>query len=342
MDNFHGKGDFELLEIDILRSSVNEIPSIHLSKWVNQIIIKDMACTVVTKLLGRSIGYSMLYNKYLMVQPQTVDFNTTQPYPSMVMEWIRLLGLSRNMHYGHVKEFCPNRMNRQKEMKKEDANVERRGWRPSRTVKGNNDEERMGPFELDLEKRVGVANMGFRQQWPTKDNSLLLGPRHHRPAQREVSCKERMEGNKGVGLERVMSGGKCLNELIARVTELKDSHLVQGSGAPREARLLFDPLELAWKKREDLTLMATLCSGFGGLQELLVTPTERILDPRGHSVLVFKENIQLGSLTSASKPTAMGFRTEPEGLRGGGGKNNGNKKNRKLNKAIKNYSRNKN
>ncbi|MBA0856710.1 hypothetical protein Goshw_001926 [Gossypium schwendimanii] len=139
MDNFHGKGDFELLEVDILRSSVNGIPSIHLSKWVNQILIKDMVCTVVIKLLGRSIGYSTLYNKYLTVQHWAVDFNTTQPYPSMVMEWIQLPGkvakldfntnngvrerfTRMSVHYGHVKEFCPNRMNRQKETEKGDAN----------------------------------------------------------------------------------------------------------------------------------------------------------------------------------------------------------------------------
>ncbi|KAG8473966.1 hypothetical protein CXB51_034054 [Gossypium anomalum] len=36
--------------------------------WVNQLIIKDMACTVVIKLLGKSIGYSAFYNKYLTVQ----------------------------------------------------------------------------------------------------------------------------------------------------------------------------------------------------------------------------------------------------------------------------------
>ncbi|MBA0614581.1 hypothetical protein Godav_014858 [Gossypium davidsonii] len=169
MDNFHGKGDFELLKVDILRSSVNGIPSIHLSKWVNQILIKNMACTVVIKLLGRSIGYSTLYNK----------------------------------HYDHVKEFCPNKMNRQKEIEKGDTN-ERRGWRPSKIVKGNDDE-------------------------------VLRVSGHHRLAQREGLCKYRREGNKGVGLERVMSGGEGLNELIARVTELKDSHLVQGGGAPREA-----------------------------------------------------------------------------------------------------------
>ncbi|MBA0849057.1 hypothetical protein Goshw_010719 [Gossypium schwendimanii] len=63
MNNVDGKDDFELSETDIVRSSINGIPSIHFFEQVDKLLIKDMACTVVIKLLGRSIGYSALYNK---------------------------------------------------------------------------------------------------------------------------------------------------------------------------------------------------------------------------------------------------------------------------------------
>ncbi|KAA3461592.1 GroES-like zinc-binding alcohol dehydrogenase family protein [Gossypium australe] len=56
-------GDFEFSEVDIVRSSVNEVPSIKLSEQVNQILIKYMAHTVVIKLLGQIIGYLALHNK---------------------------------------------------------------------------------------------------------------------------------------------------------------------------------------------------------------------------------------------------------------------------------------
>ncbi|KAH1072102.1 hypothetical protein J1N35_024430 [Gossypium stocksii] len=46
MNNFDSEGDFEL-------SSVNGILSIHFSEQVNQLIIKDMTCTVIIKLLDR-------------------------------------------------------------------------------------------------------------------------------------------------------------------------------------------------------------------------------------------------------------------------------------------------
>ncbi|MBA0602960.1 hypothetical protein Gorai_003120 [Gossypium raimondii] len=63
VDNFYGEEDLELSEVDIVKSTVNGIPSINFSERVNQILIKDMAHTVVIKLLGRNIGYPMMYNK---------------------------------------------------------------------------------------------------------------------------------------------------------------------------------------------------------------------------------------------------------------------------------------
>ncbi|MBA0595993.1 hypothetical protein Gorai_012841, partial [Gossypium raimondii] len=122
--------DFDLSKVDVKRSLVNGIPSIDFSERVNQILNKDMAFTVAIKLLGRNIGYSVLYNnvcslwkstqpfrlmdvengyflekfqssgdfqkvlcqglwivygQYLIVQPWTIDFNTLQPFPNIVM-----------------------------------------------------------------------------------------------------------------------------------------------------------------------------------------------------------------------------------------------------------------
>lgn len=59
----HEKEEFELTESDIVKSIVNGIPSIKFSDRVNQLLIKNMAHTIVIKLLGRSIGYTALYNK---------------------------------------------------------------------------------------------------------------------------------------------------------------------------------------------------------------------------------------------------------------------------------------
>ncbi|KAG8482418.1 hypothetical protein CXB51_024080 [Gossypium anomalum] len=134
--------DIDLLEEDIVRTSVNGIPAIGFSNRVNQLLIKDMELTVVIKLLGRKIGYATLQNKihslwkpsqpfrlmdiengyylakfqnvgnfervlslgpwivygqYLTVQPWSIEFNPSKPYPNMVMAWIRLPGLP-----GHI------------------------------------------------------------------------------------------------------------------------------------------------------------------------------------------------------------------------------------------------
>ncbi|PPR94677.1 hypothetical protein GOBAR_AA25991 [Gossypium barbadense] len=62
-DNFDNDGDFKLLNVDVVKSSINDILSINLCEWVNQILIKDMAYTVGIKLLGRNIKYAALQNK---------------------------------------------------------------------------------------------------------------------------------------------------------------------------------------------------------------------------------------------------------------------------------------
>ncbi|KAK5802866.1 hypothetical protein PVK06_030494 [Gossypium arboreum] len=55
--------DFVLLDGDIKRSSVNGIPSIKLSDRVNEILVKNMATSVVLKLPGRNIGFAALQNR---------------------------------------------------------------------------------------------------------------------------------------------------------------------------------------------------------------------------------------------------------------------------------------
>ncbi|MBA0786302.1 hypothetical protein Gotri_027619 [Gossypium trilobum] len=55
--------DLDLLDEDIVRSSVNDISATNFSNRVNQLLIKDIEHAVVIKLLGRNIGYTTLQNK---------------------------------------------------------------------------------------------------------------------------------------------------------------------------------------------------------------------------------------------------------------------------------------
>ncbi|MBA0584342.1 hypothetical protein Gorai_015159, partial [Gossypium raimondii] len=123
------KEDFDVLEGDIQKSIINGIPSIHFSDSIQQILIRDLDNNMILKLLGRSIGYSILQNKiynlwkpsssfflmdiehgyflakfksvgpwiifgqYLTIQPWSVSFDPAQTFPSVVMSWIRFLGL---------------------------------------------------------------------------------------------------------------------------------------------------------------------------------------------------------------------------------------------------------
>lgn len=64
--------DCDLLEGDIQKSVVNGIPSIEFLDRVHQILIGDMENTVILKLLGRNIGYSILQNKvYSLWKPSS-------------------------------------------------------------------------------------------------------------------------------------------------------------------------------------------------------------------------------------------------------------------------------
>ncbi|PPR90069.1 hypothetical protein GOBAR_AA30618 [Gossypium barbadense] len=45
-----------------------------------------------------SQGLWIVYGQYLTVQPWSIDFNLSQPYPNMVMAWIQFPGLPRHMY----------------------------------------------------------------------------------------------------------------------------------------------------------------------------------------------------------------------------------------------------
>ncbi|PPD71594.1 hypothetical protein GOBAR_DD31511 [Gossypium barbadense] len=93
--------DFDFMEGDITRSIVNDIPLIDFLERVLHFLLQGIGIIVVSKLLG-----PLDYGKYLIVQSWSIDFNPAQPFPNIVMSWIRLPGLPRL--YEHVKEICSN------------------------------------------------------------------------------------------------------------------------------------------------------------------------------------------------------------------------------------------
>lgn len=54
--------DLVFVEGNILRSNVNGIPTIDFSDRIKKWLVKDMATTVVVKLLGRNISYRVLHS----------------------------------------------------------------------------------------------------------------------------------------------------------------------------------------------------------------------------------------------------------------------------------------
>ncbi|MBA0867958.1 hypothetical protein Goshw_006608 [Gossypium schwendimanii] len=58
-----GKDDLDILHGDIQKSFFNGIPSISFSNRIHKILIQGMENTVILKLLGRNIGFSVLQNK---------------------------------------------------------------------------------------------------------------------------------------------------------------------------------------------------------------------------------------------------------------------------------------
>ncbi|MBA0812959.1 hypothetical protein Gohar_026863 [Gossypium harknessii] len=58
-----GKKDFDILDGDIQKSFVNGVSSITFSDRIHQILIQGMENTVILKLLGCNIEFSILQNK---------------------------------------------------------------------------------------------------------------------------------------------------------------------------------------------------------------------------------------------------------------------------------------
>ncbi|MBA0753894.1 hypothetical protein Gogos_020829 [Gossypium gossypioides] len=73
--------DLEFEYGDICRSNLNGILAIDFSDHITKILIKGMKLIVVVKLFGRNI-----------VQPWTVDFDPSRPFPCGVLAWIRFPG----------------------------------------------------------------------------------------------------------------------------------------------------------------------------------------------------------------------------------------------------------
>ncbi|KAH1045829.1 hypothetical protein J1N35_036613 [Gossypium stocksii] len=64
------KEDIDFLEGDIQKTFVNGVPSITFSDRIHQILFQGMENTMILKLLGRNIGFSVLQNKiYNMWKP---------------------------------------------------------------------------------------------------------------------------------------------------------------------------------------------------------------------------------------------------------------------------------
>ncbi|XP_012453509.1 uncharacterized protein LOC105775544 [Gossypium raimondii] len=71
-NDLEGKDDLDILEGDIQKSFVNGVPSISFSDRIHKILIQGMDNTVILKLLGRNIGFSVLQNKlYNLWKPST-------------------------------------------------------------------------------------------------------------------------------------------------------------------------------------------------------------------------------------------------------------------------------
>ncbi|MBA0757834.1 hypothetical protein Gotri_020896 [Gossypium trilobum] len=67
--------DFELLAGDVQKSFINGIPSIKFSDTIQHIHIWDMENTVILKLLGRNIGFSILHNKIYNLWKPSAPFH---------------------------------------------------------------------------------------------------------------------------------------------------------------------------------------------------------------------------------------------------------------------------
>ncbi|PPD73161.1 hypothetical protein GOBAR_DD29920 [Gossypium barbadense] len=101
--------EFVLLEGDMVKSIVNGITTINFSYRIKKILFKEMEKTSTDdydRVLSQ--GSWIIYDQYLTVQTWTKDFNPMQPYPLVVMTWIRLSGLPRYMYKKAILEAIDN------------------------------------------------------------------------------------------------------------------------------------------------------------------------------------------------------------------------------------------
>ncbi|KAE8718339.1 hypothetical protein F3Y22_tig00110015pilonHSYRG00195 [Hibiscus syriacus] len=102
-------------DVSIDRSGL--YPVVQFSSWMHNAIDHYMRESVIVCLLGRTIGYWMLsglpygyysklgpwiiFGNYLIVQPWSRNFSTSDDHPSQIIVWIRLSGLP----YGYYSKF---------------------------------------------------------------------------------------------------------------------------------------------------------------------------------------------------------------------------------------------
>ncbi|MBA0813047.1 hypothetical protein Gohar_026934 [Gossypium harknessii] len=98
--------DFDLDDRNLLRKTVDGMPTLDFSERLYSLIEKSMSSTIVLKLLGKRIGVNTLWSKvcslgcwviygqYLTVQPWTTQFSLLQEFLENVVAWIHIPSLS--------------------------------------------------------------------------------------------------------------------------------------------------------------------------------------------------------------------------------------------------------
>ncbi|MBA0560685.1 hypothetical protein Golob_017569 [Gossypium lobatum] len=106
--------DLEFLEGDITMTTINGVPAINFFEWIQKILVRVMATTMVVKLLGRNLVYSILQNQIFNLWKPShffhlmdienayflAKFQSREDYemiltlfPNTVMAWVHLPGL---------------------------------------------------------------------------------------------------------------------------------------------------------------------------------------------------------------------------------------------------------
>ncbi|MFQ6619814.1 hypothetical protein Gotur_001219 [Gossypium turneri] len=95
--------DFKLLAGDVQKSFINSIPSIKFSDRIQHIHIRDIENTVILKLLGRNIGFSILHSKIYNLWKPSAPFHLMD-----IENGYFLARLDNKVDY--KKEVCPSRV----------------------------------------------------------------------------------------------------------------------------------------------------------------------------------------------------------------------------------------